>query len=90
MILETVQAPKNQPSDCPGCCLKLRGCIHTVPMASDRTDVFSGHPRKNPVPKLKYFKTQSYLVLSLLCNAKYFTSTSVLTAALLLVLVAWY
>ena len=39
--------------------------IHTVPVTSDRTSVFSGHPSQNYVPKLTYFKTQSYLVLSL-------------------------
>ena len=60
-----LQAPKNRPSDRSGRCLKVRGRIHTVPVTSDRTSVFSGHPSQNSVPKLTYFKTQSYLVLSL-------------------------
>ena len=59
------QALKNRPSDRPGRCLKLRGRIHTVPVTSDWPSVFSGHPSQNSVPKLTYFKTQSYLVLSL-------------------------
>ena len=68
LVINNDQAPKNQPSDRPGHCLKLRGrtcTIYTVPVTSDRTSVFSGHPSLNSVPKLTYFKTQSYLILSL-------------------------
>ena len=59
------QAPKNRPSDRPGRCLKVRGRIHIVPVTSDWTSDFSGYPSQNSVSKLTYFKTQSYLVLSL-------------------------
>ena len=40
-------------------------CTVTVPVTSDRTSVFSAPLSQNSVPKLTYFKTQSYLVLSL-------------------------